>query len=262
VRPAASAYRGAPAATRAESFSIPSRDEAENEAMATLYHHPLCPQSRFVRLALAEYGLEPELIEERAFERRREFLLLDPAGQTPVLVENAGLVAPGAMVIAEYLDETRGLALGPRRLLPDNPAARIEVRRLTDWFLTKFHAEVSGWLVNEKVYKRFMSADQGGGAPNMELVRAARANIRYHLRYIGYLVSTRNWLAGPDMSYADLAAAAHLSSVDFLGDAPWDEDENARVWYARVKSRPSFRALLADRVMGITPSPIYADLDF
>jgi glutathione S-transferase len=205
--------------------------------MATLYHHPLCPHSRFVRLALGEYGLEPELVEERAFERRREFLLLDPAGQTPVLVENAGLVAAGAMIIAE-------------------------TRRLTDWFLTKFHAEVSGWLVTEKVYKRFMSAEQGGGAPNMELVRAARANIRYHLRYIGYLVSTRNWLAGADMSYADLAAAAHLSSVDFLGDVPWDEDENAKVWYARVKSRPSFRALLGDRVMGITPPEVYADLDF
>lgn len=230
--------------------------------MATLYHHPLCPHSRFVRLALGEFGIEPELVEERAFDRRREFLLLDPAGRTPVLVENNDFAVPGASVIAEWLDETRGLALGPRRLLPEDPARRVEARRLTDWFLNKFHAEVTDWLVNEKVYKRFMTAEQGGGAPNMELVRAARANIRYHLRYIGYLTSTRNWLAGPDMTYADLAAAAHLSCVDFLGDAPWDEDENAKVWYARVKSRPSFRALLADRVMGISPPEHYADLDF
>ena len=230
--------------------------------MATLYHHPLCPQSRFVRLVLGEFGIEPELIEERAFDRRREFLLLNPAGETPVLVETGEFAVPGASVIAEWLDETRGLALGPRRLLPDDPARRVEARRLTNWFLQKFHAEVSDWLVTEKVYKRFMTAEQGGGAPNMELVRAARANIRYHLRYIGYLTSTRNWLAGPDMTYADLAAAAHLSCVDFLGDAPWDEDENAKVWYARVKSRPSFRTLLADRVMGISPPDHYADLDF
>ena len=230
--------------------------------MATLYHHPLCPQSRFVRLVLGEFGIEPELIEERAFDRRREFLLLNPAGETPVLVETGEFAVPGASVIAEWLDETRGLALGPRRLLPDDPARRVEARRLTNWFLQKFHAEVSDWLVTEKVYKRFLTAEQGGGAPNMELVRAARANIRYHLRYIGYLTSTRNWLAGPDMTYADLAAAAHLSCVDFLGDAPWDEDENAKVWYARVKSRPSFRTLLADRVMGISPPDHYADLDF
>jgi glutathione S-transferase len=230
--------------------------------MATLHHHPLCPHSRFIRLALGEFGLEPLLVEERAFERREEFLMLNPAGQTPVLVEDSGAVIPGASIIAEYLDETRGLALGEHRLLPEEPDARVEVRRLVDWFNSKFFHEVSSWLVTEKVYKRFMTADQGGGAPDMDGVRAARSNIRYHLRYIGWLVGRRNWLAGDRLTYADLAAAAHLSSVDFLGDVPWSEDEAAKAWYARVKSRPSFRPLLGDRVPGITPSPVYADLDF
>ena len=230
--------------------------------MATLYHHPLCPHSRFIRIVLAEYGLEAELVEERAFERRREFLALDPAGQTPVLVDNDTGVVPGANIIAEYLDETRGLALGDRRLLPEGPAARVEVRRLMEWFNAKFFVEVSNPLVTEKIYKRFMPNEQGGGGPDMELVRAGRNNIRYHLRYIGWLTGQRNWLAGDDMSYADLAAAAHLSSVDFLGDVPWSEDEAAKNWYARVKSRPSFRALLNDRLPGLTPSPSYANLDF
>ncbi|MGD0634311.1 MAG: glutathione S-transferase family protein [Beijerinckiaceae bacterium] len=230
--------------------------------MAQLHHHPLCPHSRFVRLVLGEFGIQPELIEERPFERRQDFLALNPAGQTPVLVEQSGAVVPGAGPIAEYLDETRGLALGNRRLLPESPAARVEVRRLLDWFNIKFHGEVSNWLVTEKIFKRFMRPEQGGGGPEMELVRAARANIRYHLHYIGYLVRQRNWLAGDTLSYADLAAAAHLSSVDFLGDVPWSEDETAKLWYARVKSRPAFRALLADRVPGITPAAAYADLDF
>jgi len=211
---------------------------------------------------LGEFGIQPELIEERPFERRQDFLALNPAGQTPVLVEQSGAVVPGAGPIAEYLDETRGLALGNRRLLPESPAARVEVRRLLDWFNIKFHGEVSNWLVTEKIFKRFMRPEQGGGGPEMELVRAARANIRYHLHYIGYLVRQRNWLAGDTLSYADLAAAAHLSSVDFLGDVPWSEDETAKLWYARVKSRPAFRALLADRVPGITPAAAYADLDF
>jgi glutathione S-transferase len=167
---------------------------------------------------------------------------------------------PGAATIAEYLDETSGLALGDDRLLPGDPAARIEVRRLVSWFCQKFYGEVSMWLVTEKVYKRFMTV--GGGAPDMDAVRAARANIRYHLRYIGYLCAQRNWLAGDKLSYADLAAAAHISVVDFLGDVPWDEDETAKLWYGRVKSRKSFRTLLADRVPGIQPPPVYADLDF
>jgi glutathione S-transferase len=230
--------------------------------MATLLHHPICPQSRFVRLILGEIGLEADLKEERVWERRREFLTLNPAGTTPVLSEESIAAVPGAGVIAEYLDETRGLALGERRLLPEDPTSRVEVRRLSDWFLIKFDAEVSSFLVTEKVYKRFMRDGDGGGAPDVQAIRAARANVRYHLKYIGWLLSGRNWLAGPRMTYADLAAAAQLSSVDFLGDVPWDEDETARTWYARMKSRPSFRSLLADRIAGITPPDHYGDLDF
>ena len=230
--------------------------------MTDLYHHPLCPHSRFIRLALGELGIEPHLVEERVFDRRREFLIMNPACTTPVLIEATFPPVPGAGPIAEYLDETRGLGLGDRRLLPEDPMGRVEVRRLLDWFNVKFFNEVSGDLIREKVYKRFMSADVGGGAPDMDVVRVARANIRYHLRYIGYLIRVRNWLGGDRLSYADLAAAAHLSSVDFLGDVPWAEDETARSWYARVKSRPAFRPLLADRVPGIVPSPTYADLDF
>ena len=230
--------------------------------MITLYHHPLCAHSRFVRLLLGEYGIEPQLIEENTFERRRDFLVLDPAGQTPLMIEDPGVVAPGAGVIAEYLDETRGLALGRHRLLPDDPLGRVEVRRLMDWFGQKFFREVTDWLVTEKVYKRHMPRERGGGAPDMELVRAARANIRTHLRYIGYLAGARKWLAGDQLSHADFAAAAQLSCVDFLGDVPWEEYETAKHWYARVKSRPSFRPLLADRMPGLTPAPVYADLDF
>ena len=230
--------------------------------MTTLHHSTFCPNSRFVRLALAEHGLDHEAQEERPWERRIPFLELNPAGTTPVLVNGPGLAVPGAGVIAEYLDETYGAALGEHRLLPSDPAGRVEVRRLLDWFLVKFHEEVSGYVVTEKIYKRFMPAELGGGAPDMGAIRAARTNVRYHLKYIGYLIATRKWLAGDQLTFADLAAAAHLSAVDYLGDVPWDEDETAKHWYARVKSRPAFRALLSDRVPGMAPPDHYADLDF
>jgi len=116
--------------------------------------------------------------------------------------------------------------------------------------------------VPAKVYKRFVPASAGGGPPDMPAIRAARANVRYHLRYLGYLINQRKWLAGDALTYADLAAAAHLSCVDYLGDAPWNEDETARDWYARMKSRPAFRALLADRVPGMAPPDHYANPDF
>jgi glutathione S-transferase len=229
--------------------------------MLTLFHHPLCPHSRYVRLMLAEYGIDARLIEERFWERREEFLLLNPTGEIPVLVADGQPVVPGAAIIAEYLAETHGDE-AEHRLLPASIGQRVEVRRLASWFNDKFHAEVSGPLVLERVFKRHMTLEQGGGPPDTEAMRAARTNIRYHLAYIGWLVQTRDWLAGDRLSLADLAAAAHISVADYLGDVPWNDDEAAKNWYARVKSRPSFRPLLAETLAGIPPAKNYADLDF
>jgi glutathione S-transferase len=230
--------------------------------MITLFHHPFCPHSRFVRIALGEYRVAPRLVEERVWERREEFLALNPEGTTPVLIEEGRPAVPGAAIIAEYLDETRGAEHAERRLLPVEPGARVEVRRIMHWFHEKFFAEVSGPLVTERMYKQSMRTEQGGGPPDTAAIRAARKNIRYHLAYIGWLVRQRNWIAGEQMSYADLAAAAHLSVADYLSDVPWTEDEAAKSWYARVKSRPSFRPLLSEMLAGIPPAAHYANLDF
>jgi len=230
--------------------------------MYTLFHHPFCPLSRFARLAVGEHGLDLRLVEERPWERRAAFMTLNPAGTTPVLIADATPAIPGAAVIAEFLDETHGPAMGDRRLLPVAMDDRIEVRRLTAWFNEKFFEEASGPLVTERIYKRFMSEEDGGGPPAMDVIRAATSNVRYHLAYIGWLARTRNYLAGDQITYADLAAAAHLSAIDYLGDVPWSEDEAAKAWYARVKSRPSFRPLLSEWLAGVPASRTYVDLDF
>src|SRR5258708_21814836 len=196
--------------------------------MFTLFHHPFCPHSRFIRLALGEHGLDLRLVEERVWERREAFLALNPAGTTPVLTSEGRPPIPGAGIIAEYLDETYGAGMDERRLLPTTVAERIEVRRLMAWFNDKFFEEASNPLVTERIYKRFMSEDDGGGAPAAEVIRAAKANVRYHLAYIGWLARTRNCLAGERLTYADLAAAAPLSAIDYLGDGPWSQDDAAK----------------------------------
>jgi glutathione S-transferase len=230
--------------------------------MFTLFHHPFCPHSRFIRLALGEHGLDLRLVEERVWERREAFLVLNPAGTTPVLTAEAIPPVPGAGVIVEYLDETYGNEMDNRRLMPTTAIERIEVRRLMAWFNEKFFEEASNPLVTERIYKRFMSEEDGGGAPAADVIRAAKANVRYHLAYIGWLAQTRNYLAGDQLTYADLAAAAHLSAIDYLGDVPWIEDDAAKAWYARVKSRPSFRPLLSEWLAGVPASRTYVDLDF
>ncbi len=231
--------------------------------MITLLHHPLSVGSRFVRLVLGECDETPELVEERVWERRREFLLLNPAGTVPVLVEHEGPPISGVWAITEYLDETRGFALDEHRLMPANADHRAEVRRLCEWFLYKFDEEVTAYLVEEKVTKRERALAGGnGGAPDSTLLRAARANIRTHLHYVEHLVVAKNWLAGDQMSYADLAAAAALSVADYLGEVPWQDASDVKDWYMRMKSRPAFRPLRADQVRGHNPPAHYANLDF
>lgn len=222
--------------------------------MRLLYHLILSPYSRKVRLILAEKGLEFELRAEKVWERRPEFLALNPAAQVPVLVEENGTVVADSGVIAEYLEECHP----EPPMLPGDAEARAEVRRLAAWFDLKFYQEVTKNLAGEKIQKRFL----GLGEPSSAAIRAGHANLPVHLDYIAWLMERRNWLAGDDFSLADIAAAAQISTVDYIGDVPWDRHPGAKDWYARIKSRPSFRPLLADHIPGLPPPKEYADLDF
>lgn len=222
--------------------------------MRILYHLWLSPFCRKARVLLAEKRLDFELRAEHVWERRPEFLALNPAGEVPVLVEEDGTVVADHGALCEYLDET----VADPPMIGRNPVEKAEARRLAAWFDGKFNREVTENLVGEKMMKRFL----GLGEPDSRAIRAGHANIRYHLDYIGYLVDRRNWLAGDAYSLADIAAAAHLSCVDYLGDVPWEDHPEAKDWYARVKSRPSFRPLLKDSIAGAPPARHYADLDF
>lgn len=227
-----------------------------------LTQYRLCPRSRSVRLALAELGIEAELAEEMPWELRRGFLAKNPAGELPVLELGNGLTLCGAYSISEYLGDAGKPPAGPRSvsLFPGSIEDRAEVRRLVDWFHGKLEREVTREFLIEKVYQRMQPA--GPQAPDAEILRAVRANLRYHLSYVSYLSENRRWLAGDDMSFADLAAAAQISTIDYLGEMQWDAYPQVKTWYQRAKSRPSFRALLADRVPGTVPPAAYADLDF
>jgi glutathione S-transferase len=233
------------------------------QPLHTLTHFRLCPFSRAIRIALAELNIEPELTEERPWEWRQEFLALNAAGELPVLKIEGGPTLCGVYAISEYLGETPDSDDEEEQTLPLFPGsreARAEVRRLVDWFNGKFNREVTQELLSEKVYARLQPGAQM--TPEVDVLRAIRINLRYHMSYINHLAHRRHWLAGEELSFADLAAAAHVSSVDYLGEVPWEEFEYAKVWYARLKSRRAFRSILTDRLAGTMPATHYANLDF
>lgn len=231
--------------------------------MHTLTHFRLCPFSRAARLALGELSIETELVEERPWEWRPEFLALNPAGELPVLQTDGAAPLCGIYAISEYLAESPPPdpeVEQPLALFPGDATVRAEVRRLVDWFNGKVNREVTRELLQERVYTRLQP--DAVSAPDVDILRAIRTNLRYHMSYINYLADQRRWLAGEELSFADLAAAAHVSVADYLGEVPWEEFAVAKTWYARLKSRRAFRSILADRVPGALPVTHYPDLDF
>ena len=221
--------------------------------MTRLYHFALSPFCRKVRLVLAEKKIDVELIEEKYWEPSGEFTRRNPAAKVPVLKID-GLHMSESQAICEYLEETHPTP----SLMPSDPKDRAEVRRLCSWFDDKFHHEVTANLVYERVNKKIMR----GGYPDGKSIKTGAQKIKFHLDYMDMLLDHRRWLAGDSLTLADFAAAAHLSCLDYISDVDWNRSPIVKDWYAKIKSRPAFRSILADSVPGFLQPPHYSNLDF
>jgi glutathione S-transferase len=221
--------------------------------MNRLYHFALSPFCRKVRLVLAEKKIEVELVEERYWEPSAEFLRRNPAGQVPVLKID-GMYLSDSNAICDYLEDM----VAQPSLMPSVPRSRAEARRLVGWFDDKFNSEVTLNLVYERLHKKVMRA----GYPDGKAIKTGASRIKFHLDYMAWLLERRRWLAGEKMTLADFTAAAHLSCLDYISDVDWDRSHLVKDWYAKIKSRPAFRSILADQIPGFPPPPHYANLDF
>lgn len=224
--------------------------------MATLLQHRLDPSCRLVRLMLSEYGMGFELEDVSPYKREPALTEINPVASLPVLLEDGLPPIIGLSAVIHYIEESG--AAEHKGLMPTTVPERAEMWRLFDWVMSKFNDEVSRYVLEEKIGKR----ETKQGAPDPATLRAAKANLSEHMHYFAYLLATRKWLGGDVMTMADFALAAQLSSLDYLGDIAWDDYSDVKLWFARIKSRPAFRTLLADRVVGMPAASSYADLDF
>ena len=222
--------------------------------MWQLFQFPLCPFSRKVRLLLGEKGVGCELVRESPWLRRDEFIDMNPAGQTPVMVDARGTTLIDSIAICEYFEETVDKAA----MINGTAANRAEIRRLVTWFDTQFFRDVTGPLLYERMEKRV--AHQA--APDARMLRESMKAAIRHLDYTDYLLDHRQWLGGATMSLADLAAAAQISVTDYLGGIDWKGHEQTARWYRGLKCRPSFRPLLSERMELVAPPSHYDNVDF
>jgi glutathione S-transferase len=224
--------------------------------MPRLLQHRLDPASRLARLMFAEYGVEVTLEDIKPWTRDPAILELNPAATVPILIEDGVPPIVGTLGTIHAIED-RYTPENVAGLIPADVAERSEMWRLLEWVLIKLNDEVTRYILEEKIVKR-----EQRGTPEPGVLRVAKANLAEHLLYFNWLFATRRWIAGSTMTLADFALAAHLSSLDYLGDVAWDTSAETRQWYARIKSRPAFRSLLSDRVAGMPAATGYADLDF
>ena len=221
--------------------------------MRYLYHLPLSPFCRKVRLILAEKTLEVNLIEEPVWEKRYDFIRHSPSSKVPLL-QIDGLVISESNAIFEYLEEV----YPDPPLLPEIMADKIEARRLSCWFDDTFHKEVTSKLLYQRVYKKLASSDHVDSG----IMKSGMVALKTYCDYIDGVLDKRRWLAGNKMTIADFSCAAHISSLDYLGDIDWNRFGSMKNWYAIIKSRPAFRSLLKDYLPAFIPPEHYSDLDF
>ncbi len=214
--------------------------------MRRLTHLVLSPSSRFARLLLAEKRLACDPVAAD-----------DALAHLPVFTELDGTSYEGLWAIVDHLEGS----YPDHPMTPEDDTVRAEALRLLDWTMGQLHESVTRRIVFEKGAQRFTGA-AARSAPDMNVIRSGREAMKPALKKIGDTAEQRGYLAGRDCSVADLAVAAHLSALDYFGEVPWSEFPQAQEWYMRMKSRPSFRTLLADKVPGQPPVAHYAELDF
>ena len=222
--------------------------------MWLLYQFPLCPFSRKIRLLMGEKNIPYDLVREDPWAASDMFFNLNPAGRTPVIVnEEKGIVIADSRAIGEYFEET----VDRSPMINGSATVRAEIRRLTALFDENFYNDVTAPLLSERMKKRLILRQP----PDSKALRQAMKMAHGHLDYIDWLIDNRPWLAGSTMSMADLAAAAQISVADYLGGIDWTGHEQTRGWYSVFKSRPSFRPLLSERMDVIKPPAHYALVD-
>lgn len=222
--------------------------------MRTLYHFSLCPFSRQIRLMLKEKDIAHETVTEPFWENRAAFMDINPLGTVPVFIEEDMTAYVEHLAIAEYLEA----AYPARSLLAGNVQERAEIRRVSQWWDLHVYMEVVQPVIEERVYKFLRNS----GEPDTKRLQAASRRLPWHMEQLAQMLRQRPWLAGDRFSMADIAAASHLSVLDYFSDVSWKHYGAVKEWYAVVKSRPSFRSILLDRVPGFKPPVHYADLDF
>jgi glutathione S-transferase len=214
--------------------------------MRRLIHLMLSPSCRLARLLVAEKRIACDPVPAE-----------DARNPMPIFVDMDGTRCEGVWAILDHLESY----YPDHPLAPEDATERRGSLRWLDWAMGPLHEQVTQRILYEKAGQRHTGAPSKR-APDMNVIRQGRDEMKLALSAIGKAAESNGNLAARAPYLGDFAVAAHLSALDYLGEVPWSEYPAAAEWYLRLKSRPSFRSILSDRVPGQPPVTHYAELDF
>lgn len=222
--------------------------------MITLYHHPICPLSRQVRIYLKELDCEFSTIKEDYWLKRKEFLDINQQGVVPTIIFNDENIVSGIYSITEYFVDS----LENFFFMPKNNLARAEIRAHMQWFNDTLYRQVSKILIDEKIIRLMMRL----GSPRSDFLKVAKKNLNKHFQYLSGLLEDKNYIVSDKISCADIAASSHISVIDYFGEINWNQWPDIKRWYSLIKSRPGFKSILQDEIPGFSSPEHYSVLDF
>jgi glutathione S-transferase len=210
----------------------------------TLFYHPLASFCHKVLIALYEHeiGFTRKFVDLGSAQDRAELEALWPLCKFPVLrdTQRQRDVAETSIII-EYLDR---FYTGQQRLIPDDFDAALEVR-LWDRMFDNY---VQGPM-QEIVSDRLCNA-------NGDLT-AAHATLGKVYRMVDNQLATRTWIASPEFSLADCAAAPALFYASTLQAFP-DQCGNLSAYFDRLMDRSSVKRVLEETKPYFPMYPFFA----
>ncbi len=219
----------------------------------TVHYHALCPFSKQFIVLLSELGLKYNIIKEDYWLKNPAFVRLSPWLELPVIIIDETIVT-GIYPCLEYLIDLKK----DSHLFGNDPQILVCIRQIINWFNQHCYYEVVKNIINEKLIKPDLKKEY----TDSNILRASKTALHKHMMQLNAIISTQQYIVSESITYADISAASHFAVLDYFNEINWQNYPKIKDWYCLIKSRPSFRATLYEKVKGINPPKHYLELDF
>ena len=198
--------------------------------MIKLYTFPLSSNSRKVRIALLEKGLEFERVNvdlSKGEQKNPEYLKIHPFGLVPAL-DDEGFVVYDSTIINEYLEDEYPYP----PLMPEDSERRARARLMEDFHDNHF---------NPACVRMFRELRKPEAERDSKIIEQAGADLAICFDRIEKELESGEYLAG-SFSLADIAFMPNIDALERLQIQMDPKYKNIIAWIARLKARPSFAA--------------------